>query len=248
MIIIKKDKKGDFMKKKETKEYIVYSPDSLNYITDNMYDILNDSISFYKNLFDIDQFRKIQINYFDDIDDFRKFIYNLRGEKNSLPSYAKGTFDNGMINAFIETNWMIDSPMYNKKLYMASHELFHIMYQELVWEKENKPRIVWFDEGMAQFFSGEFNKELSSENFYNWFKTVVSNTKEIPELNNLKHGNNFETENYSGYRLSLLAVKYLYEVLSLEEFKKLMHNTDDIIKYGNHVLDEAINYYNKKYN
>ena len=77
------------------------------------------------------------------------YIYHLRGEKESLPSYAKGTFDEGMINAFIEPNWLVGSPMYIKKLYLASHELFHIMYQELVWNKENKPRIVWFDEGMA---------------------------------------------------------------------------------------------------
>ena len=54
-----------------------------------------------------------------------------------------------MINAFIEPNWLVGSPMYIKKFYLASHELFHIMYQELVWNKENKPRIVWFDEGMA---------------------------------------------------------------------------------------------------
>ena len=53
------------------------------------------------------------------------------------------------LNAFIEPNWLVGSPMYIKKLYLASHELFHIMYQELVWNKENKPRIVWFDEGMA---------------------------------------------------------------------------------------------------
>lgn len=131
--------------------------------------------------------------------------------------------------------------MYIKKLYLASHELFHIMYQELVWNKENKPRIVWFDEGMAQYFSGEYNYDLSNENFENWFKTVIKNTKMFPNLNE------FETENYSGYRLSLLAVKYLYDKLSIEEFKKLMHNTDGILRYGSTVLNDAISYYNDKY-
>lgn len=234
-------------KQKETEEYILYSPDSLNYITDNMYSILENSIKFYKKLFDINQFRKIQINYFDNIDEFRDYIFNLRGETTSLPNYAKGTFDNGMINAFIETNWKIDSTMYNKKLYMASHELFHIMYKELIWEKEEKPRIMWFDEGMAQLFSGEYSRELSDENFYIWFKMLIDNTKEIPNLNNLSHNGNFETDNYSGYKLSLLAVKYLYETLGYDEFKKLMHNTDDIIKYGNSVVNDAINYYNSKF-
>ena len=40
-------------------------------------------------------------NVFDDINKFREFIYDLRGENQTLPSYAKGTFDKGMINAFI---------------------------------------------------------------------------------------------------------------------------------------------------
>ena len=31
------------------------------------------------------------------------------------------------------------------------------MYQELVWEKLGMKRIIWFDEGMAQLFSGEYN-------------------------------------------------------------------------------------------
>lgn len=233
-------------KQKETEEYILYSPDSLKYITDNMYSILENSVKFYKKIFDINQFRKIQINYFDNIDEFRDYIFNLRGETTSLPNYAKGTFDNGMINAFIETNWEINSTMYNKKTYMASHELFHIMYKELIWEKEEKLRIIWFDEGMAQLFSGEYSRELSDENFYTWFKMLIENTKEIPNLNDLSHNGSFETDAYSGYKLSLLAVKYLYETLGYDGFKKLMHNTDDIIKYGNCVVNDAINYYNSK--
>lgn len=233
---------------KKTKEYVVYSPDSLNYVTNEMYNILNNSIKFYKELFEIEKFRKIQLNFFDNINDFRNFIYNLRGEQDSLPDYAKGTYDNGMINAFIEPNLIINSSLYNKKLYLASHELFHIMYQELILKKENKTRVIWFDEGMAQFFSCECDEELSDKNFCNWFKLLINNSKEIPNLNDLNHRTGFETKNYSGYKLSLLSVKYLYETLPLFEFKKLMHNPDEIITYGATVLNDAINYYNEKCN
>lgn len=75
-----------------------------------------------------------------------------------------------------------------------------------------------------------------------------NNTKEIPNLNDLSHENGFETEDYSGYKLSLIAVKYLYEKLSLKEFKTLMHNTDDIQKYGKTVLNDAINHYKEQIN
>lgn len=124
----------------DRKDYILYSPDSLKFITDNISSILNDSLSLYKSLFEIENFRKIQINYFDNINTFREYIYSLRGEKESLPDYATGTFDNGMINAFINPNILIGTPLYKKMLFMASHELFHIMYKELVWEKEHKKK------------------------------------------------------------------------------------------------------------
>ena len=48
------------------------------------------------------------------------------------------------------------------------------------------------------------------------------------------------------YNLSLLSVKYLYEKLGLEEFKRLMHNNERITEYGNNIVNEAINYYKDK--
>ena len=230
----------------ENEQFILYSPDSLRYVTDHIEDILVKSFDFYKKLFDIEKFRRFQINYFDDIEKFRNYIYELRGEKESLPAYAKGTFDNGMVNSYISPNIDSNSMLYHKTLYMASHELFHIMYQEIIWEKEKKDRIIWFDEGMAQLFSGENDKNLSEDNFYNWFSYVLNKTQEIPNLNELKHGSSFENDKYSGYNLSLLSVKYLYEKLGIEEFKKLMHSNERILEYGNNIVNEAIDYYKDK--
>ena len=227
----------------ENEQFKIYSPDSLKYITDGVQDILVESIEFYKTLFDIDTFRKFQINYFDNNEKFRNYIYDLRREKNSLPKYAIATFDKGMINAYIKSDIDINSKYYHKTLFMASHELFHIMYKELIWQKEKKNRIVWFDEGMAQLFCGENNINLSEENFENWFNNVLNNTIEIPNLNELKHGQSFENAKYSGYRLSLLSVKYLYENLGQEEFKKLMHDNNRIIEYGKTVVQDSIDYY-----
>ena len=224
-------------------KFVLYSPESLNYITKDMDLILDDSINLYKRLFDVESFRKIQINYFDNLNDFKEFIYALRGESESLPSYAKGTFDNGMINAFIRDDIDINSNMFIKKKYNVSHELFHIMYQELVWGNSYK-RIVWFDEGMAQFFSGEYSY-LNEKDFKEWFRELISNTKKIPSLNNLNHKTGFETDEYSGYKLSFLAVKYLFERLGFEEFKSLIKDEKRILNYGESVLEEAIDYYKK---
>ena len=226
----------------ENDNFVLYAPDSLNYITNDMEKVLNDSLKLYKNIFNVDEFRKVQINYFDNIEDFRNYIYELRGEKDSLPEYAKGTFDNGMINAFIQPNIIEGTPLFIHRKYNASHELFHIMYQELVWEKNNQERIVWFDEGMAQFFSGENDVEMTT-NFKNWFEKVKSSTKKITDLNKLDHGSDFETEEYSGYNLSLLAIKYLYDKLGIDEFKKIISNNDKIIELGNNIIEEAFDFY-----
>ena len=224
-------------KQYDDNEFIIYSPDSLKLITKNSIDILINSIKRYKKIFDIEKFRKVQINYFDDIDKFRDYIYDLRGEKGSLPKYAIGTFDKGMINSYIDPNIDINSTMYQKKLYMASHELFHIMYKELILDSENKNRIVWFDEGMAQLFSGEYDYLLNNK--YNEFiDKVLNSTKEIPNMNELKHGTSFKNELYNGYALSLISVKYLYETLGLDEFKKLMHDNDKILDYGNNLIEK----------
>ncbi len=82
--------------------------------------------------------------------------------------------------------------------------------------------------------------------FSNWFNYVLNRAHEIPNLNELNHGSSFENEKYSGYNLSLLSVKYLYETLGQEEFKKLMHDNNRIIEYGKTVVQDSIEYYQKK--
>ena len=221
----------------ENNNFVLYSPDSLNDITENMESILKDSLELYKRIFDVDDFRKIQINYFDDIEKFRNFVYEIRGEDKSLPKYATGTFDGGMINVFIKPTTLKNA----RKKYISSHELFHIMYKELILEKKNLPRIVWFDEGAAQLFSGE----LKDENYETFVDDVISNTKVVPNLNELSHGSKFETEEYSGYKLGFIAVKHIYDELGMDEFKDLLSNPKRIYEYGDVVLNNIFENHNK---
>lgn len=100
-------------------KYIINASDSLKYITEPTTKILDIKVKEYENFFEVEKYRDIIINYFDNINDFRKFIYKLRGNNTSLPEYAEGTYDNGMINAFIDPNIPINSGKYNIKLHMA---------------------------------------------------------------------------------------------------------------------------------
>ncbi len=226
------------------KEYILNSPNSLKYITDNMNDILVNKIKEYKKLFKVEELEPVVINYFDDINKFREFIYNIRGEKESLPDYATGTYDNGMINAFIEPNIDINSYKYKKKLYLANHELFHILYMKYILNNDYSKRIVWYDEGMAQFLSGEKNKLLDIEKFKTYYLRVKEETIIIPDnLNEITHGTSFVNEKYNGYDLAYLCVRYLNEKLSYEEFQNLMSNFDKIKEYGTTIINDMFEYY-----
>ena len=107
--------------------------------------LLNKKIDEYELFFNLSIDEQIIVNYFDNIEEFREFIYEIRGERNSLPKYARGTYDNGMINACINPQSQM------QRLYTASHELFHILYYKHILKNDYSKRIVWYDEGMAQF-------------------------------------------------------------------------------------------------
>ena len=137
--------------------------DSLENLVKETMPILNQKAMEYKMLFGISNEEKTIVNYFDNLEEFREFIYMLRGERKSLPEYAIGTYDKEMVNAYV--NPILQS----KKLYIASHELFHILYMKYVLNNDYSKRIVWYDEGMAQYMSGEKTFLSENDNFCKYY-------------------------------------------------------------------------------
>lgn len=220
-------------------QYVIYASDSLHESLQPMVQELNKKIPEYNELFDVESFRQVEVHLFDNIEEFRNYIYGIRGRKDTLPEYATATFDNGMIVAFISPD--------NIRKTMLTHELFHIMYEELIWEKLNKPRYVWYDEGMAKMLCGEYH-ENDEDFFKNFFIETSNQTQSFPEdINGINHGQEFVNENYNGYKLGYICAYYLREVLSVEEFKELLKNPDKVQEIGQTVLKDAFDYYNKKY-
>ena len=146
-----------------------------------------------------------------------------------------------MINAYIEPDKQL------KRLYTASHELFHILYMKYILKGDYSKRIVWYDEGMAQFMSGEKKKVVDEDAFKKFFLRVKEGTKEIPNLNDLKHGDSFCNDKYNGYDLSYLSIKYLNDVLSPEKFVKLMSDFSNIKKCGDDIVTKMFSYYDQKF-
>lgn len=229
------------MKQLKKDNIIINYSESLEKLSFQTFDLLIEKLKDYKSLFDVDNYEPIVVNYFDNLDEFRNFIYGLRGEKDSLPEYARGTYDNEMINACVEAKNQMD------RLYTASHELFHIWYMKYILKNDYDKRIVWYDEGMAQFFSGEKGKIDSEEIFKDYYFKVRELTKIVPNLNEIEHGDSFCNDNYNGYDLSYLCIKYLSEIMSFESFKKLMSDFNKIKSIGNNVGNDMFKYYDKKY-
>ena len=146
------------MKKIEKNNIVINYSEILEPLSLKTIDILKIKVEEYKSLFDINNLETIVVNYFADLEEFREFIYKLRGQKD-LPEYARGTYDKGMINACIEPDKQMN------RVTRTSHELFHILYLKYILKNNYANRIVWYDEGMAQFFSGEKKNLEIEENF-----------------------------------------------------------------------------------
>ena len=219
---------------------VINYSESLEELIDKTLEVLNKKIKEYENIFNINIKDKIVINYFDNLEEFRQFIYDIRGNRDSLPEYAKGTYDNGMINAYI------DIKLFDKKIYNASHELFHILYLKHILNGDLRNRIVWYDEGMAQFMSGEKDYLKDEKEFKEFYIQAKQRNRIIPNLNELWHGNSFYNDNYNGYQLSYLSIRYLYETLSKKEFYSLLFDIEKVKEIDCDVADKAINYFSNK--
>lgn len=221
----------------KNESYTLYGPDSLREIIKPALHVLDKKKLEFCKLFGVEDFRPFNIYIFDDVDKYREFV----GEQGSdnIPEYSIGSFDKD-IYAYINPE--------DYKIQNLAHELFHVMYKDLVWEKLNKPRIVWYDEGMAQMLSGE--RYDNADEYFKWcFTNTLETTKSFPEdLNSLKHEEKtFSTKDYDGYNLGYICVMYLREALSVNEFKDILYSPDEVNKIGQTVLNDAIDYYNKLY-
>lgn len=227
----------------ENDKLVLYAPDSLNYITGEMINKTIEKLPDIYNFFGINNFRKLQINLFDDLEKFRNFVLSMRDDKNSLPEYAKGTYDNGMVNTYVHPRIVKGSELYKQKIFSPSHELVHILYWELILKDNYAKRIVWLDEGLAQYLSGQKDDLQDVDNFKTYYLETINSTKILPNLNIINHNQGFVTEDYNGYNLSYLCVKYLFDTKSIEEIRKIVYSYEESIKIGNTILEEMFDYY-----
>ncbi len=241
----------------ENDEILIYSTPSLDIINDSIIEHTLKKLDEYRKIFKKEKLDKFKVTLFDNLEDFRKDHFRII--KRELPEYSRGwiyTCDGSFYCCFDLEE--LKSNKYNcyfmdHIISTISHELFHNYYRVYYYfYREN--RITWFDEGMAQYLSGE-TASYSDNTWYGVFKRFIDKYKPINNLNDRVNGNFsvsdeliFERTNiFDGYTASLLAIKYLFDTKGEEYVFDLMFDNNRILEEGKDILNRMIEYYNQIY-
>lgn len=241
----------------------IYAPDSLKFIVDDIIKYFGEQYKKVLNFYHLEKYVQYRINLFDDIQKFREFVVKeLRNGNNTLPNYAVGTYDKGMCNQYIELKKnqngiyiikdneeieYISNNIYKKAVALPVHELVHIIYPNNVIHGDVELRVVWIDEGLAQNLSGQYSYlENDIKEFTKFYNKVKEETKYIPTLKGIKHGKTFKNEDYDLYKLSYLAVRYLFETMIQEEIYNIIMDYEKSNEIGEHIMKDMFEYFDKK--
>lgn len=212
-----------------TFERVIQGKDITIYCDHKLYNFSKEFIKYYKK--DIIRIKKelgLTINIeaifalFSDTKPFEPLPY-----KETNPSFA-GFFTDTGVAAFIKQNGKYSNDDLYKRL---MHEIIHYLYQNFIYGKRKK-RITWVDEGLACFLSNQYYNLDNHDKYQNFIrKNLLNNIN----LNNLNHEDQ-SFGNQNGYNLSYIAIRYLYENNTHEEFLNIIKNKKRLKKIGNTIL------------
>ncbi len=216
-------------------DFVINYQDDLKKLVTNFVSYYKKNINVLLNRFHLDSINKLEIRLFSD----KGLLDNIPYK---LGDFA-GFFNDKGVNCYINISGN-KSESYIIKAIM--HEIVHHIYRFYI-EEEVDSRIIWFDEGLAMNFSLQNDKYNNTDTFKEFLNNKIFSIKNIPCINDLNHGKSFVNENYNGYDLSYLVVRYLIENNSQEDFYLIMKSKNKIRNIGENILETAIGYYHDYY-
>lgn len=119
-----------------------------NYIVDNT----KEKLKLYKKIFNMEKLDKITYEIFDDMGEWKK-LYTERFN-DIPPEYSRGYLKNEdrLSSCMQHSKPIYGTPYWYNTVCINAHEAFHYYYKKYIYGED---RVVWFDEGMAQFLSSE---------------------------------------------------------------------------------------------
>lgn len=239
----------------ENEEIVIYSEPSLDIINDSIVDNTIKKLNEYRKIFKKEKLAKLTVKFYDNLETYQEDYRCILSVE--PPQYSKGWFDSENGNIYLHMNLEMLSKYKNYPLFWdqqvscIAHEAFHYYYYLYYYGED---RITWFDEGMAQYISGE----IASYTEYSWYKLFIdfiANYKAIDNLNERENGNSDVPDNlifrrgnvFDGYAASLLAIKYLFDTKGEDYVFDIMFDNNRIREEGKDILNRMISYFNEVY-
>ena len=193
------------------------------------------------NYFDLENYSKIRINLFDNIENLNQFSSKYI----SISPYHKGDCCGNMVNYFCDDTFIDD---YSKAGYIIAslaHEFVHMVYHDTL----KGIKCVWLEEGLATYLSEQ--KGFLERDFerYKAFLKKIINEKEIPKLDFLnKRGGKYgefvdcETNKYNGYDFAYGLVRYLNESKGKKYINDMIFQPKNLIDEEKTIIQDFIKY------
>lgn len=195
-----------------------------------------DILEFFK----ITSFRKVRVNLFNT----REQYYNCFSKVMKISKYGIGNCYMGSINYVCTQQDLETIPKAGFVIASIVHELVHLVYSE----KINKSKIVWLEEGLAQYLSGQKSfLEQDVQKYNEWLQKNIFE-KEIPKIEYLKkHGSTYgsfcdiQTNKYNGYDISYALIRYMIGKYNNEEINKIIRSNSKINIIEENIIQYFLN-------
>ena len=184
------------------------------------------------------EIERLQASFFVERNEFVKHIQTISNGQ-TPPKWATGCFYNGEIQVLVD----LKNP--EEKMNTLAHELLHLFFEKMIYQKHNIERVNWLDESFAVYLDGgehDFDGELEKSIKY------LSKISKGFDMNILCDYNIIKTKKYDGYDMFNIIGKYIFETKQENKLlKMLIENRQQIVELGKHILQDAINYFKQRF-
>lgn len=192
------------------------------------------------NFFQIDEFRKIKVNLFENKESYDNYFSKIM----KTSKYGIGNCYMGEINYVCTKQDLGSIPTVGLVIASIVHEFVHLLY----YEKVTKNKCTWLEEGLAQYLSGQKSLlEIDNERYNLWLKKNIFE-REIPNIEYLKeHGSEYGkfcdmvTNKYNGYDVSYALIRYMVKKYDNTQINDLIRNKNKLLKFEKTIIQDFIN-------
>lgn len=195
--------------------------------------------NFIKSFFHIDTNDKVVVNLSDDIEDI--MVSGFKYEE-----YAENSYNDQEINVLVSEE-EFNAPSMFVVAKKVLHAYSHILYARVVSNEDE--RVLWLDEGLAQYLSGEksiflCDKKVAKSAF---LSEILNYNKNIPKMDNLlipgDGDGEFHSKKYSGYMMSYFMVRYLIMKSTYASMYDFVTDKEMLSSVYENLISKTINYF-----